>query len=96
MNSVPNSDSEIVLSPKTGWVHSVHPQPSLRAQAEPRPSEPGRIVAAATGRVVGTVAVSQALSRVVSQARQPCRGRMPRASTTVSWPVSRHAQPLMP
>ena len=35
MNSVheqcPNSDSETVLSPKTGQVHSVHTQPSLRA-----------------------------------------------------------------
>ena len=37
MNSVhercPNSDSKTVLSPKTGQVHSVYPQPSLLAQA---------------------------------------------------------------
>ena len=36
MNSGPNSDSETVLSPKTGWVPQVHSLlTSLRTQARP-------------------------------------------------------------
>ena len=89
MNSDPNNDSEIVLSPKTSWVHQMH---SLLTQ----PAHPGahrRAQVCAHGRVVGDTAVSwpwppamwQALM-AVSQGVVPCRWRCPCAVSWLGWP----------
>ena len=98
MNSVhepcPNSDSEIVLSPKTGWVHQVHNQLTQPAN----PSAPRR---ARTG------AVSWPLWPCRGPSPRPCRrvdgrvaGPQPAVSQAccapcmaVSWPRSQHTLP---
>ena len=67
MNSVheqcPNSDSETVLSQNWLSVQCAQPQPSLRAQAAPRPRAYGRVVAA-----------QLVVWWVQCQVPEPCRG----------------------
>ena len=67
MNNVPNSDSETVLSPKTGQVHSVNSQlTQLASPGAPR-----------SARIARTGTVSWPRPRPYHGLGRPCRGLVP-------------------
>ena len=90
-----NRDPKQCTGSKTGWVHQVHSlsQPARPGAPRPRARRSCRGHALAMSWPCGRPCHS--LAWPCRRPRRPCRGRVPRAGITMSWPRSRHSACLM-